>query len=163
MDTMAMQPMRMPTPPTGVPVGSYETYEAAQRAVDFLSDEQFPVQHVTIVGNGLRMVERVTGRWDRNKAAATGAAGGAWWGVFLGLMLSLFSEGTNNVLLVVLAAAIAGAVFGAVFGMIGYAMTGGRRDFRSQSSVVATTYDVLCQYQHADQARTLLEKLAMRG
>ncbi len=158
---MSMQPnMRMPTPPTGVPVASYETYEAAQRAVDFLSDEQFPVQHVTIVGNGLRMVERVIGRWDRNKAAATGAAGGAWWGLFLGLMLSLFSEGSSGLILVVLAATIAGAVFGAVFGMIGYAMTGGRRDFRSHSSVVATTYDVLCQYQHADQARGLLEKLA---
>lgn len=160
---MSMPPMmRMPTPPTGVPVGSFETYEAAQRAVDFLSDEQFPVQHVTIVGNGLRLVERVIGRWDRNRAAATGAAGGAWWGLFLGLMLSLFSS-ESGLFLVVLAASIAGAVFGAVFGMIGYAMTGGRRDFRSQSSVVATTYDVLCKYQHADQARALLEKLAMRG
>jgi hypothetical protein len=158
-----MQPMmRMPTPPTGVPVGSYETYEAAQRAVDFLSDEQFPVQHVTIVGNGLRMVERVTGRWDRNRAAGTGAAGGAWWGLFLGLMLSLFSDETSSSFLVLLAATIAGGVFGAVFGMIGYSMTGGHRDFRSQSSVVATTYDLLCQYQHADQARVLLEKLAMR-
>ncbi len=160
---MSMPPnMRMPTPPTGVSVASYETYEAAQRAVDFLSDEQFPVQHVTIVGNGLRMVERVIGRWDRNKAAATGALGGAWWGLFLGLMLSLFSSGSSSLLLVVLAAAIAGAVFGAVFGIIGYSMTGGRRDFRSQSSVVATTYDVLCQYQHAEHARELLEKLAMR-
>ncbi len=160
---MSMPPMmRMPTPPTGVPVGSFETYEAAQRAVDFLSDEQFPVQHVTIVGNGLRLVERVIGRFDRNKAAATGAAGGAWWGLFLGLMLSLFSEGESGLFLVVLAATIAGGVFGAIFGMIGHAMSGGRRDFRSQSSVVATTYDVLCQYQHADQARGLLERLAMR-
>lgn len=160
---MAMQPnMRIPTPPTGVPVASYETYEAAQRAVDFLSDEQFPVQHVTIVGNGLRMVERVIGRWDRNKAAATGAAGGAWWGLFLGLMLSLFSTNGSSLFLVIVAAAIAGAVFGAIFGMIGYSMTGGRRDFRSQSSVVATTYDLLCKFQHADEARGLLEKLAMR-
>src|SRR4051794_18790841 len=122
-------PMNMPTPPSGTTVGTYETYERAQRAVDFLSDEGFPVQNVTIVGNGLRMVERVTGRFDRNRAAATGAAGGAWWGLFIGVVLSLFaSEETAWFLLVVLTV-IAGAVFGAIMGIIGYAMTGGRRDF----------------------------------
>ena len=40
----------LPTPPKGWPVGSYPTYAEAQRAVDYLSDQQFPVQQVTIVG-----------------------------------------------------------------------------------------------------------------
>ncbi|HYJ69746.1 MAG TPA: general stress protein [Nocardioidaceae bacterium] len=156
-------PMKMPVPPSGTTVGTYETYEQAQRAVDFLSDEGFPVQHVTIVGNGLRMVERVTGRFDRNRAAATGAAGGAWWGLFVGAVLALFASESNNWLLLVVMTVIAGAVFGAVMGIIGYAMTGGKRDFTSTSSVVATTYDVLCQYQHAEEAQNLLTKLAWRG
>lgn len=39
--------MGLPTPPKGWPIGSYPTYEAAQKAVDYLSDNQFPVQHVT--------------------------------------------------------------------------------------------------------------------
>ena len=39
----------LPTPPKGWPVGSYPTYAEAQRAVDYLSDQQFPVQQVTIV------------------------------------------------------------------------------------------------------------------
>ncbi len=153
---------QLPTPPTGVPVGTYETYEQAQRAVDFLSDEHFPVQHVTIVGNGLRMVERVTGRLTQGRAAATGAAGGAWWGLFIGVMLMIFSTSESNSVLVLLLTLISGAVFGAVFGIIGYAMTGGKRDFTSQSSVVATSYDVLCTYQHAEDARGLLARLSMQ-
>jgi len=155
-----MPRMPLPTPPTGVPVGTYETYEQAQRAVDFLSDEHFPVQHVTIVGNGLRMVERVTGRLTQGRAAAAGAAGGAWWGLFIGVVLMLFSTPESDGFLLLLLTLIAGAVFGAVFGIIGYALTGGKRDFTSQSSVVATTYEVLCKYQHADDARVLLDRLA---
>jgi len=157
-----MPRMSLPTPPTGVPVGTYETYEQAQRAVDFLSDEHFPVQNVTIVGNGLRMVERVTGRLTQGRAAATGAAAGAWWGLFIGVTLMLLSASDSNYFLVVLLTLITGAVFGAVFGIIGYSLTGGRRDFTSQSSVVATSYEVLCKYQHADDARALLAKLSMR-
>ena len=34
----------------------------AQKAVDYLSDQQFPVQQVTIVGVDLMQVERVTSR-----------------------------------------------------------------------------------------------------
>ena len=40
----------LPTPPTGWPIGSYSTYAEAQRAVDHLADNQFPVAEVTIVG-----------------------------------------------------------------------------------------------------------------
>ena len=46
----------MPTPPKGWPIGSYPTYAEAQRAVDYLSDQAFPVQQVTIVGVDLMQV-----------------------------------------------------------------------------------------------------------
>jgi len=55
------QRVTTPMPPQGEPIGRYATYAEAQRAVDFLSDEHFPVQNVTIVGNGLQMVERSPG------------------------------------------------------------------------------------------------------
>ena len=54
----------LPTPPTGWPVGSYATYEEAQRAVDHLADSDFPVRDVTIVGVDLMLVERVLFRFD---------------------------------------------------------------------------------------------------
>lgn len=155
--------MQMPKPPTGATIATYDTYEQAQRAVDFLSDEGFPVQHVTIVGNGLRMVERVTGRLDRNRAASTGAMAGAWWGLFIGVMLTLFSAESQNSLLIIVAGAIAGAIFGAIMAMIGHAMTGGKRDFTSSSSVVATTYDLLCAHAESVRALDLLARLDSRG
>ena len=149
--------------PSGISIATYDAYADAQRAVDFLSDSEFPVQHVTIVGNGLRMVERVTGRLTQGRAAATGAAGGAWWGLFLGLMLSLFAEPQSSALLLLLLTLISGAVFGAIFGIIGYSLTGGRRDFTSTSSVVATSYDLLCKHTHAEEARSHLARLSLQG
>ena len=81
----------LPTPPTGWPVGSYATYEEAQRAVDHLADSDFPVRDVTIVGVDLMLVERVIGRLTWGRVLASGAASGAWFGLFVGLLLSLFN------------------------------------------------------------------------
>src|ERR1700709_189392 len=75
----------------GVQVGSYGDYQQAQRAVDFLSDEKFPVENVTIIGSDLRQVERVTGRLSWGRAIGAGAASGAWFGLFVGLLLGIFA------------------------------------------------------------------------
>ena len=59
--------MSMPSipPATERPVvGSYDDYASAQRAVDFLSDEGFPVERTAIIGSDLKMVETVLGRPD---------------------------------------------------------------------------------------------------
>ena len=56
----------------GVQVGSYDTYEQAQAAVDYLSDQKFAVENVTIIGSDLRMVERVTGRLSWGRAVGVG-------------------------------------------------------------------------------------------
>ena len=149
-------PQRVPTPPQGEAIGRYATYAEAQRAVDFLSDEQFPVQNVTIVGTGLQMVERVTGRLTYGRAAGAGAASGAWFGLLIGLMISVFGNGGTPGLLTGL---LVGAGFGMLFGVISYALTGGRRDFTSASQIVAGEYTVLCLPQMAGQARQVLAKL----
>jgi len=81
----------LPEPPSGWPVGSYAKYEEAQRAVDHLADNDFPVADVTIVGVDLMLVERVIGRLTWGRVLATGAASGAWLGLFVGVVLSLFS------------------------------------------------------------------------
>jgi hypothetical protein len=108
----------LPTPPTGWPVGSYATYEEAQRAVDHLADSDFPVRDVTIVGVDLMLVERVIGRLTWGRVLVSGAASGAWFGLFVGLLLSLFSPaGTSfGPILVGLAS---GIVFGLVFAAVG--------------------------------------------
>ncbi|WP_116045280.1 general stress protein [Amycolatopsis palatopharyngis] len=153
---------RLPTPPTGWPIGSYETYEEAQRAVDYLADKDFAVQDVTIVGVDLMLVERVIGRLSWGKVLGTGAVSGAWFGLFVGLLLGMFGgEGVGYA--PILVGLLSGVLFGLVFAAISYASTRGRRDFSSASQLVAGRYDVLCQPRNAEQGRDLLAKLAMRS
>jgi hypothetical protein len=147
----------------GVQVGSYDGYEQAQAAVDYLSDQKFAVENVTIIGSDLRMIERITGRLTLGRAAAAGAAGGAWWGLFVGLLLGIFSTNGAGWVGSLLTGLVIGLVFGAVFGAIGYSMTQGRRDFTSTSKIVASRYDVMCNPAHAEEARALLAKFSLRG
>ena len=145
--------------PRGQVVGSYDTYAEAQRAVDYLSDKEFPVQHVWIVGSDLRMVENVLGRLTRGRAALAGAATGAWFGLFVGVLLSIFAEDGTNMLGVILSALVYGALFGAIFGFVGHAFSGGKRDFTSRSKIVASAYEVRCSWAEADKAREVLTGL----
>jgi hypothetical protein len=147
----------------GVQVGSYDSYERAQAAVDYLSDEKFAVENVTIIGTDLRMIEKVTGRLTQGRAIAAGAAGGAWWGLFVGLLLGIFSTNGTAWIGSVLTGLAVGLLFGAVFGWIGYSATGGKRDFVSTSKIVASHYDVMCNPAHAEEARALLARFSLRG
>lgn len=151
----------LPTPPTGWPIGSYRTYEEAQRAVDYLADQDFPVQEVTIVGVDLMLVERVTGRLTWRRVLAGGAASGAWLGLFVGLLMGMFTP-QGAWFGPVLVGLVIGVVFGLVAAAVSYASTRGRRDFSSASQLVAGHYDVLSDPRHAEQGRDLLAKLAMR-
>lgn len=153
----------LPTPPTGWPIGSYATYAEAQRAVDHLADNEFPVQDVTIVGVDLMLVERVLRRLTWGRVLAGGAASGAWLGLFVGVLLSLFSEPGASYLGPILVGLITGIVFGMVFAAVGYAASRGRRDFASANQLVAGRYDVLCQPRNAEKARDLLAKLSLGG
>jgi hypothetical protein len=153
----------LPTPPTGWPVGSYATYEEAQRAVDHLADSDFPVRDVTIVGVDLMLVERVIGRLTWGRVLISGAASGAWFGLFVGLLLSLVTPGANASLAPILLGLGFGVVFGLIFAAVTYGLSRGRRDFQSVSQLVAGRYDVLCQPRNAEKARELLAKLAMSG
>ncbi|MGW0917001.1 general stress protein [Streptomyces sp. NPDC002784] len=66
-----------PNPPNPVSlawnkVASYDSYEDAQDAVDRPSNKGFPVEHLDIIGIDLRLVEHVTGRFTKGRAAAAG-------------------------------------------------------------------------------------------
>ncbi|HEY3263128.1 MAG TPA: general stress protein [Pseudonocardiaceae bacterium] len=150
----------LPTPPTGWPVGSYATYEEAQRAVDYLADNDFTVQDVTIVGVDLMLVERVLTRLSWGRVIGSAAASGAWFGLLVGSLLALFTS--SPWVFPVLVGMITGVLFSVVFAVAQYASTRGRRDFSSTSQLVARQYDVLCQPSTAEKARDLLAKLALQ-
>ena len=151
-------PLGLPTPPQGWPVGSYPTYAEAQKAVDYLSDNQFPVQQVTIVGVDLMQVERVIGRLSWGKVIGGGILSGAWLGVFIGLLLGLFSNNLGQSLAI---GVLAGVIFGLITSSIPYAMAKGTRDFSSTMQLVAGRYDVLCDPQNAEKARDMLGRLRL--
>jgi Heat induced stress protein YflT domain len=141
-------------------VASYPAYEQAQEAVDRLSDGQFPVEHLDIVGSDLRLVEHVTGRLTKRTAAGAGAASGAWFGLFIGLLVGLFTSGPAWLGLI-LGGLLIGAAWGAIFGYLGHAATRGRRDFSSTRQLTATRYDIIARGGHAEEARQVLQRVGM--
>lgn len=140
-------------------LGSYAQYEQAQAIVDHLSDNGFPVETVSIVGADLRLVERVTGRMTRGKAALAGALSTGWLGLLFGLFIGLFAESGTALLGLALYGLLFGAVFGAVLGFAAHAATGGRRDFASRTGLAATRYEVLVEQARGEEAERLVSQL----
>ena len=139
-------------------VATYDDYAQAERAVDFLSDQGFPVEHVAIVGTGLRTVEQVAGRLTTGRAALAGAVQGSMIGLLFGLLFSLFFDGPDF-LGVILYGIVVGAIFGSVLAAVGQAMQGGRRDFASIRSMQAATYEVQVTHEHSARAKQLIAEL----
>jgi hypothetical protein len=144
-----------PSVPKGDVVASYETYLDAQLTVDVLAHADFPVDKVSIIGNDLKTVEHITGRLTWGRVALAGAASGAWFGIFLGVVLLVFSGGNENFSFV-LAAVLLGAGFGMLFSLVSYALTRRRRDYTSQTQVLASSYAVLVDSDLANRARNVL-------
>lgn len=146
---------------TRVVVASYPEYAGAQYAVDALSDQRFPVNRLAIVGAGLESFEQVTGRKGYGKAAAGGFATGALIGATVGWLLGLFTVVQPllvSAIVLALWGVIIGGVIGIALGLIGHAMSRGRRDFSSVSTVRAQRYDVLADVDVADEARRVLAR-----
>ena len=139
----------VPGLPTGLSVGTYDTYADAQRAVDHLADEKFPVENLAIVGTDLRQVERVTGRMTWAKAALGRLASGVLDRPVRRPAARLFTdEGWGQIILF---SVLWGALFMLILALVGYAATGGRRDFTSQNVTIAAHYEIFCQHQHAER------------
>jgi hypothetical protein len=135
----------------------YDDYAAAQKAVDFLSDKEFPVQNCMIVGTDLKQVERITGRLTTGKVAVGGALSGLWLGIFVGIIFTIFDS--NSGFATIVTTALFGVLFGMVWALVGYAATRGQRDFSSVKVVVATRYEVLVEHKLLAQAQELLTGL----
>lgn len=146
-----------PSPPQ-VKLAEYTQYTDAQAAVDRLSDEGFPVRHVSIVWSRLRQVEYVTGRRTVATAARDGALSGLWFGSFLGLLLTLFVELDEDASAwgLILTYAIVGAVIGAAFTAFTHWSKRGARDFSTMGRLDAEAYEVWVHPDHVAQAGGIL-------
>jgi hypothetical protein len=135
----------------------YDDYASAQKSVDYLSDNKFPVEQMMIVGTDLKRIERITGRLTTGKVAVGGLLSGLWLGLFVGLLLGLFT--TSGWFGILIGAMLFGAAFGVIWALIGYSFTRGQRDFSSVTQVVATRYEVLVEHRSEQQAREMLANL----
>jgi tetrahydromethanopterin S-methyltransferase subunit G len=158
------QPSNSSVPPVdaGQRIASFTAYADAQRAVDYLSDQGFPVENLSIVGSDLKQVERVVGRMTKLRAALMGAATGAWFGLLVGLLLAWLADSGTAVALIVLWGIVIGAVFGAVWGFLAHLFTMGERDFTTFGVTVPSRVDVLCTPEEAARASNLLAAMPER-
>jgi hypothetical protein len=128
-------------PPTRRAVTSVRQYEDAEHAVDWLSDHDFPVEHVSIIGTDLRFVEQVSGRLTTGRASLLGAGYGALLGVFWGVLFgALFTTSDAT-----------------YWGVL--ALTDGRRDFASTAQTRADHYEVQVEDGYAGEAQRLLSTM----
>lgn len=139
-------------------LGEFGRYEEAQKTVDYLADQQFPVENMMIVGTNLKLIERVVGRRTWGRVLSQGAISGIGTGLLVGLMLMIFMP-IENIMLMLLAGLGIGIVTGILTAGLGYSLSNGKRDFDSLRETVATNYEVLVEHKVAGRARELLEKM----
>ncbi|MBC9226412.1 hypothetical protein GL325_08770 [Aeromicrobium sp. 636] len=139
-------------------LGVYDDYATAQKAVDHLSDQEFPVENVLIVGTDLKQLERVTGRLTWGRVILSGVAGGAWFGLLIGLLLGIFAA-EGQWLQAVLTGVILGVVWGAVIAIVGYAMSRGQRDFSSVKTILPSKYELLVEHKYLARGQELLASM----
>ena len=160
--TMRPNPMMAADPTKSrVVLGTYPDYLQAQRAVDYLSDQKFPVERTAIVGEGLKIVEQVTGRLDWTRALSLGMGQGAVTGIFIGLIFSFLGFGGEgrSFLALLFDGLLIGIMIGAAWGLLSYALSGGRRDFTSVGGMRADHYSVMADSEVAEHARELLARM----
>lgn len=135
--------------PNGVVVASFETYDQAQAAIAKVSGTDTELAGLAIIGNDLKLVERIVGRLTWGKVAMRGAIRGLGFGAFLGLMFLVFvPEAISSVLVFPLL----GLAFGILLSVVQHAMMRRKRDFASTQQVLASRYDVVAPQAVAGRA-----------
>jgi hypothetical protein len=139
-------------------LGTFEKYEDAQKAVDYLADQKFAVENLAIVGTDLKLVERVTGRKHWGTVLRQSVMTGISTGLLVGILLALFSPQAQFLQMLAVALVIA-IVLNLLFGALTYALSGGKRDFNSIRTTIPNRYEILCEHKVVAKARELLQDL----
>lgn len=143
----------------GQTIASYPKYEAAQKAVSTLIAGDVPARDIAIVGQGLRSIERVTGKLGYATAARSGAVNG----ILLGLFFSaIFVLGSPDVpIQAFVGVMFVGIAVGMLLSLVMYSFVRRRRDFASVMQVVADHYEVTVADASLQRARQILGTHAM--
>ncbi|WP_426320207.1 general stress protein [Microbacterium sp. E-13] len=138
----------------GPTVASFPTYEAAQKAVSSLITADIPARDIAIVGQGLRSIERITGRLGYASAARSGAVNG----ILLGLLFSaILVIGSPSVPIQAFVGVLfVGIAIGMLMSIVAYSFVRRRRDYASVMQVVADHYEITVSDSSVHRARQVL-------
>ncbi|MFB8387090.1 general stress protein [Microbacterium sp. NPDC055910] len=142
----------------GQTIASYPTYERAQKAVSELIAADVRARDVAIVGQGLRSIERVTGRLGYAAAARTGAINGLLLGLLFAAILVIGSPSVPIQAFV--GVLFVGIAIGMLLSLVTYSFVRRRRDFASVMQVVADRYEIAVAPSSAQRAREVLGEAA---
>jgi hypothetical protein len=138
----------------GQTVASFPSYEAAQKAVSSLIAADIPARDIAIVGQGLRSVERITGRLGYAAAARSGAVNGLLLGLLFSAILVIGSPSVPIQAFV--GVLFVGIAIGMLLSIVTYSFVRRRRDYASVIQVVADHYEVTVGAASLQRAREVL-------
>ncbi|HWV48973.1 MAG TPA: general stress protein, partial [Microbacterium sp.] len=138
----------------GETVASMREYERAQKTVSQLIAGEVPARDIAIVGQGVRTVEKITGRLGYAAAARSGAINGLLIGLILSAILVLGTPDAPIQLFV--AYLFIGVAIGMMLSLVTFAIVRRRRDFASVTQMVADHYDVTVLPASLAKARNVL-------
>ncbi|UYO98117.1 hypothetical protein OED01_05230 [Microbacterium sp. M28] len=138
----------------GETVASMREYERAQKTVSKLIAGEVPARDIAIVGQGVRTIEKITGRLGYATAARSGAING----LLIGLLLSaILMVGNPEVPIQMFVAYLfIGVAIGMMLSLVTFAIVRRRRDFASVTQLAADHYEVTVLAASLSKARQVL-------
>lgn len=133
-------------------VGDFEKYADAVDCVDALIRHDFPANNISIIGAGLRSVERVRARLGYGRMAFRGLIQGSWVGLIYWLFFGGSGSGANpsdaaSVMQVaqqtLVPAIVIGAGAGMLYQVLKFSFSRKQREFLSMTNMVAANYEVV--------------------
>ncbi|MFB7251848.1 general stress protein [Microbacterium sp. NPDC056234] len=138
----------------GETVASMREYERAQKTVSQLIAGEVPARDIAIVGQGVRTVEKITGRLGYAAAARSGAINGLLIGLLLSAIMVLGTPDAPIQLFV--AYLFIGVAIGMLLSLVTFAIVRRRRDFASVTQLAADHYEVTVLPTSLAKARQVL-------
>ncbi len=138
----------------GTVLATFPEYEQAQALVARLAETDFELDRISIVGRDLVNLEHVVRKLSYPQVALSSAVTGMTMGLLIGIALTLFLPDHNSGSIFPMV--VIGGCLWVIMNVIGYSLNRSKRDFLSQSHIVASSYDVVCVPEFAADARRAL-------
>ncbi len=144
--------------PQGEVIADFTAYTEAVAYVEKLVVNNFPAGFIAIVGTDLRTVERVRGKLSYARVALQGAITGSWMGLIVSFVIGDQGSTTGGLGSPMAADIFIGAGLGMLFNIVRFSMMRSKKQFISQSSVVAMKYQVQVPQSLVGQALAAANK-----